>query len=97
MLRHCINWSIDQILIRGDRKGGEAGCTNMAAARLALQPEASYPAGQWPQSAHRQDIAQEGDWPVAPCGRATHATLERAQTVTESQTRDLKPDYNNEI
>lgn len=61
------------------------------------QSEASYPAGQWPQSAHRQDIAQEGDWPVAPCGGATHATLERAQTATESQTRDLKPDYNNEI
>lgn len=57
----------------------------------------SYPFGKRPQSAHGQDVAEEGDWPTPPRGGATHATTERVQTATESQARHLEPDYDNEI
>lgn len=57
----------------------------------------SYPIGQRPQSADRQGIAEEGDWPTAPRGRMTRSATERAETVTKSQTRHLEPDYDNEI
>lgn len=37
----------------------------------------SYPIGQRPQSAGRQDVAEEGNWTTAPRGGATHAATER--------------------
>lgn len=57
----------------------------------------SYPIGQRPQSTDGQDIAEKGDWPTAPRGGATHATTEHAQMVTESHTRHLEPDYDDEM
>lgn len=57
----------------------------------------SYPIGQRPQSAGRQDVAEEGDWTTAPRGGATHAATERIQTAAESQTGYLEPDYHNEM
>lgn len=57
----------------------------------------SYPIGQRPQSAGRQDVAEEGDRTTAPRGGATHAATERIQTAAESQTRHLEPDYHNEM
>lgn len=62
-----------------------------------LDDSCSYPFGQRSQSAHGQDVAEEGDWPTTPRGGATHAASERAQTATESQARHLEPDYDNEI
>lgn len=52
----------------------------------------SYPIGQRPQGIDRQEEAEESNWPAVPGGGTTDTTTERAQTVTQSQTRHPEPD-----
>lgn len=77
-----------------------SGCNVHAPPRgdsVQLAEGRSYPIGQRPQSAGRQDVEEEGDRTTAPRGGATHAATERIQTAAERQTRDLEPDYHNEM
>lgn len=52
----------------------------------------SYPLSQRPQSADRQNIAEEGDWPTAPRDGSRGGSAEHAQTAPEGGARHLQPE-----